>query len=131
MCHYDVEDSNNTRFGPMRNVSIWSSDDSREGQVGNEQTMPWYNSDGVFSYDGDADDTGDVTFDFYVNSTIELSPADFTFESSNPWLVGSHYGSYNVSKVKSVGDTQTFSLVVHPVNLAVGSTTIDVFAGGR
>ena len=114
----------------MRNVRIWASDLSRGDQVGHEQTMPWFNSDGVFSYPGGSDDVAPVSFKFDVSSTLDLTKDNFTFSSSNPWLVEPE--DVTVSKKgPSKGSVQTFELIVIPVNLAVGSTTINVMAGGR
>ena len=131
ICNYDLNDSQNTTFGPIRNMSIWSSDLSRGAEVGFEEKMQWYNSDGVMAYEGDSNDAGIVTFPFYVNSTSVLTPADFTFSSTNPFLV--KVDSFVLEKVVSNGtsDTQTFHLTVVPEDLAVGSTTINIMAGGR
>lgn len=133
-CDYTGDDPD-TKFSPIRNVSLWAVDLSRTGEVGQEEGMPWYNGDGFQHYDGNVDlaspgagdDTGPVNFEFTVTSSHTLEPDDFSFNSTNPHLVAIDRIDV-VEKVKVDGADQTFSLRVTPTDLAVGSTSIDIAA---
>lgn len=130
---YPDDQNPDVTFDCIRNVSVWSQDtDPQLGkdEVGNERDMPWYtNAERTFQgYIGDDDDTGGPKFTFAVESDKDLQVADFTFSSTNEHLLPSDDGGIKLTKKdeEQTSGKQEFELELLPVDLACGSTTIDV-----